>query len=175
LNREKKKRKKKRKPEPNSNGQRHTNGSVRDRQPNNPMQDNELKRLLLETCPVRPGQENRAWLHLREQLYGTPSPRSHWRWLYLPSWRGLVVAGVALALIPILGDFFVGGLQPVSFATADSQAPGIYATAFYSKSAQAQVVWLNGMEPATDRPTYLDPTTVVPRKASPAPRDPNSL
>jgi hypothetical protein len=139
------------------------------------MQDKELKKLLLETCPIRPGQESRAWAALREELYGAASRHSAWSWLYLPSWRGLVVAGVALALITILGDFFMVGFQPVSFATADSQAPGIYATAFYSKSAQAQVVWLNGLEPATDKPTYLDPTTVVPRKTSLPARDPNSL
>jgi hypothetical protein len=144
------------------------------------MQDSELRKLLLDTCPVRPGQEARAWSALREQLYGekssrVSSARVNWAWLYLPSWRGLVVAAVALALIPIMGNIFVTNLAPHSFATADSQAPGIYATAFYSKPAQAQVVWLNGMEPATDKPTYLDPTTVLPRKASQPARDPNSL
>jgi hypothetical protein len=84
---------------------------------------------------------------------------------------------VALVLIPIAGNFILGRLAPISLATADSQSPGIYATAFYSRSAQAQVVWLNGMDPATDKPTYLDPTTVVGgEKAAPRPvRDPNSL
>jgi hypothetical protein len=139
------------------------------------MQDQELKKLLLETCPIRPGQESRAWAALREELYGTATRQSAWGWLYLPSWRGLVVGCVALALIPLLGNMLFTGFAPISFATADSQAPGIYATAFYSKSAQAQVVWLNGMEPATDKPTYLDPTTVVPKKSAPPARDPNTL
>ena len=141
------------------------------------MEDRELKRLLLETCPVRPGQEARAWAALRHELYGGVGARAGWSWLFVPTWRGLLVAAFALALIPIMGDFLVGGFQPVSFATADSQAPGIYATAFYSKPAQAQVVWLNGMEPATDRPTYLEPTTVLIRKkaASQPASDPNSL
>ena len=141
------------------------------------MEDKELKKLLLETCPVRPGQEARAWAALRDQLYGGSAARPGWSWLFVPTWRGLAVAAFALALVPIMGDFFVGGFQPVSFATADSQAPGIYATAFYSKPAQAQVAWLNGMEPATDRPTYLEPTTVLTRKspASRPVRDPNSL
>jgi hypothetical protein len=87
----------------------------------------------------------------------------------------LAIAAVALALIPIV-DNFLGG-QPIALATADSQSPGIYATAFYSRSAQAQVVWLNGMEPATDKPTYLDPTTVVSGSAETPQRagDPNSL
>jgi len=139
------------------------------------MQDSELKKLLLETCPVRPGQEARAWKALRDQVFQA-RPRPMWSWLYYPTWRGLVVAAVALALIPITGDFFVGGFEPISFATADSQSPGIYATAFYSRPAQAQVVWLNGMEPATDRPTFLDPTTVLSRKTTTQPhRDPNSL
>jgi len=143
------------------------------------MHDRELKKLLLETCPVRPGQESRAWSALREQLYQAKPARSQsrslWSWLYYPPWRGLAVAGVALALAPIVYDSLFG--QPVALATADSQSPGIYATAFYSRSAQAQVVWLNGMEPATDKPTYLDPTTVVSRTtAAPRPSgDPNSL
>ena len=142
------------------------------------MEDRELKKLLLETCPVRPGQEARAWEALRGRLYPTKAERSAWSWLFVPTWRGFAVAAFALALIPIMGDFFVGGIEPVSFATADSQVPGVYATAFYSKPAQAQVVWLNGMEPATDKPTYLDPTTTIvhrkPESSQPA-RDPNSL
>ena|ERR1700691_2722038 len=139
------------------------------------MHDSELKKLLLETCPVRPGQESRAWSALRDRLYQAKPARSGWSWLYYPTWRGLAVAAVALVLIPIVGDFIVG--RPISLATADSQSPGIYATSFYSRSAQAQVVWLNGMDPATDKPTYLDPTTVVSR-ASEISRpvgDPNSL
>jgi hypothetical protein len=135
------------------------------------MHDRELKKLLLETCPIRPGQEGRAWSVLREQIYGGQQERSAWRWLYYPTWRGLAVAVVALALIPIAGDFVAGVLKPISLATADSQSPGIYATAFYSRPAQAQVVWLNGMDPATDKPTYLDPTTVIAGAAG----DPNSL
>jgi hypothetical protein len=141
------------------------------------MEDKELKKLLLETCPVRPGQEARAWEALRDQLYGSGARLRGWEWLFVPTWRGLAVAAVMVAMVPISGHYLLGGFEPISFATADSQAPGIYATAFYSKSAQAQVVWLNGMEPATDRPTYLEPTTVLHRTApasAPA-RDPNSL
>jgi anti-sigma-K factor RskA len=144
------------------------------------MHDSELKKLLLETCPVRPGQEGRAWSALRDRLYQAKPARSRFlsrlSWLYHPTWRGLVVAAVALALIPVTGNFFVGG-EPIGLATADSQSPGIYATAFYSRTAQAQVVWLNGMDPATDKPTYLDPTTVVTgtREAPHPTGDPNSL
>jgi hypothetical protein len=139
------------------------------------MHDRELKKLLLETCPVRPGQESRAWSALRERIYHPKQHRFGWSWLYYPAWRGLTLAVVALVLIPIVGDFLLG--PSVSLATANSQLPGIYATAFYSRSAQAQVVWLNGMDPATDKPTYLDPTTVINRKReTPRPaRDPNSL
>jgi len=132
------------------------------------MQDSELKKLLLETCPVRPGQESRAWAVLRDRLQHPKQAPSGWNWLYYPTWRGLSVAIVALALVPIMGNFLVGRWNPVALVTADSQSPGVYATAFYSRSAQAQVVWLNGMEPATDKPTYLDPTTVIKS-------DPNSL
>jgi hypothetical protein len=140
------------------------------------MQDSELKRLLLETCPIRPGQEERAWSAFRDKMFAAKAHRSMWSWLYYPTWRGLLVGTAALALVAILGDFLVG-IAPISFATADSQSPGIYATSFYSRPAQAQVVWLNGMEPATDQPTYLDPTTVPSRKKAPEQpaRDPNSL
>lgn len=142
------------------------------------MHDSELKKLLLETCPVRPGQESRAWSALGDRLFHAKQSRSRWSWLYYPTWRGLAVAVVALALIPIGGSFVVNGLEPISLATADSQSPGIYATAFFSRPAQAQVVWLNGMDPASDKPTYLDPTTVVSgaTKTAPQPKgDPNSL
>jgi hypothetical protein len=138
------------------------------------MQDSELKKLLLETCPVRPGQESRAWAELRQELF-VVKPGAAWSWLYYPTWRGLTVAAVVLALIPFLGNFLTG--QPISLATADSQSPGIYATVFYSRPAQAQVVWLNGLEPASDKPTYLDPTTdVAGGNESPTPAgDPNNL
>jgi hypothetical protein len=140
------------------------------------MQDSELKRLLLETCPVLPGQENRAWTVFRERLNRANPTPSRWAWLYLPSWRGLGVAVAVLALLAVAGDYIGLGLGPISLATADSQSPGIYATAFYSHSAQAQVVWLDGMEPATDKPTYLDPTTVIKSgDASKPTGDPNSL
>jgi hypothetical protein len=142
------------------------------------MHDRELKKLLLETCPVRPGQEGRAWSALRDRLYsGKPAQsRSLWSWLYQPAWHGLAVAVVALALIPIMGEF-VAGPAPIALATADSQSPGIYATAFYSSSAKAQVVWLSGMDAASDKPTYLDPTTVVsgPTETPQPADDPNSL
>ena len=132
------------------------------------MHASELKKLLVETCPVRPGQESRAWSALKDRLDHARQARSGWNWLYYPTWRGLAVAAVALALISITGAFVLGRLEPVSLATADSQSPGIYATAFYSRPAQAQVVWLTGMDPASDKPTYLDPTTVIAG-------DPNSL
>jgi hypothetical protein len=140
------------------------------------MQDSELKKLLLETCPVRPGQEDRAWAVLRERLAKKKVGTSSWNWLYFPTWRSMAVtaAVVALVLIPLL-EFFAGA-EAISVATANSQLPGIYATAFYSRPAQAQVVWLNGMEPASDKPTYLDPTTVISTKHAAQPAgDPNSL
>jgi hypothetical protein len=141
------------------------------------MQDNELKKLLLETCPVLPGQEARAWNALSDRL--AASKRSPWSWLYLPTWQGATAAVAILVLIPVVSDFFRSGNEH-GLATADSQSPGIYATAFYSRAAKAQVVWLNGMEPASDKPTYLDPTTVVGEAPHPVPAqqpvgDPNSL
>jgi len=140
------------------------------------MQDSELKKLLLETCPIRPGQESRAWTALRDRLQGANPADARLAWLYFPTWRGLGLALVVLALIPIMGDFMATSMKPISLATVDSQSPGIYATAFYSQTAQAQVVWLNGMDPATDKPTYLDPTTVVAGADASSPAgDPNSL
>ena len=141
------------------------------------MHDSELKKLLLETCPVRPGQEDRAWKALRERLYQPSAAQSRWAWLYVPTWRGASIALAAVCVLIFLGNSVVVNFQPISFASADSEAPGIYATSFYSHSAQAQVVWLNGLAPATDKPTYLDPTTTIPR-AQPHTKsagDPNSL
>jgi hypothetical protein len=141
------------------------------------MQDNELKKLLLETCPVRPGQEDRAWMSLRERLYATPA-RTGWKSLLQPTWRNGAIAGVAVGLIVGAVASFAVTSQARIFATADSQAPGIYATSFYSRPAQAQVVWLNGMEPASDKPTFLEKTGAIaePPAGAPAPAgDPNSL
>jgi anti-sigma-K factor RskA len=140
------------------------------------MHDYELKKLLEETHPVRPGQEERAWNALRARL-ASPPPRA---WLYVPAWRGAAVAFTVLAALAVLGSLVIS-LRPYApgLVSTDSQSPGIYATAFYSKSAHAQVVWLNGMEPATDRPTYLDPTSAIPArpasKTSPSGDDSNSL
>lgn len=124
------------------------------------MEDRDLRKLLLETCPVLPGQEQRAWGLLRSTLYGQSSARP---W-YL-GWRfaGGLAAGFMVACVTLLL------LNPShALATADSQSPGIYATAFYSPKAKAQVVWLNGMEPASDKPTYLDPTSTIVEKPDPA-------
>ena len=38
------------------------------------MHDSELRKLLLDTCPVRPGQEDRAWAALREELFLRQTP-----------------------------------------------------------------------------------------------------
>jgi hypothetical protein len=138
------------------------------------MQDSQLKTLLLETHPVRPGQEERAWAALKGRLSAPMRPG--WDWLYLPSWRATGVAAAAVLLLASVGSYVGLRPTPLSFLSADSQSPGIYATAFYSKSAGAQVVWLNGLDPATDKPTYLDPTTEVkPSKSAQPVGEPNSL
>jgi len=80
---------------------------------------------------------------------------------------------MAVSIMAFLGNSVISSYWPISFASANSEAPGIYATSFYSHSAKAQVVWLNGMEPVSDKPTtYLDPTT---RSTDKADADPNSL
>lgn len=66
------------------------------------------------------------------------------------------------------------GTPSAPLLSADSQSPGIFATAFYSQPARAQVVWLNGMDPATDGPTYMDPTTKI-NEASPSSARPDRL
>lgn len=139
------------------------------------MNDQELKNLLLETCPVLPGQEERAWASLRSRL-ASPTRKSMPAWLFLPFWRPVAYMAFGFAVAVMLFD--LGAIRPTrpALVFADSQAPGIYATSFYSHSAQAQVVWLNGMDPATDRPTYLDPTTPVHPSAEARPvRTPTSL
>jgi hypothetical protein len=140
------------------------------------MEDRDLKKLLLETCPVRPGQEARAWSALRDRLYAQPAP-SGIAWLFQPMWRRVVLTALAIGFVSGAGGMFLLN-QARALATAESQAPGVYATSFYSKSAKAQVVWLNGMEPASDRPTYLDTTGVIADKSeapTPPAGDPNSL
>ncbi len=139
------------------------------------MTDLELKDLLLSTCPVLPGQEQRAWSELKGKLSSrTPSYANPFAF----SWRPLAYS--ALALLAAAAIFDLGlSMRPYrpALSVADSQSPGIYATAFYSSKAQAQVVWLNGMEPASDKPTYLEATGAVrqPPSDSGVAGDPNSL
>jgi hypothetical protein len=136
------------------------------------MLDHELKKLLLDTCAVRPGQEPRAWSSLKLRLASPGARRFGFQLTPLRSF----FAGAVTCLVVIAGmNFFIAGAHK-SIATADSQAPGIFATSFYSDSAQAQVVWLNGLDPATDKPTYLDPTRPLPAPSQATPSgDPNSL
>jgi len=130
------------------------------------MNDQELKELLQEMHPVLPGQEPRAWTQLQERLAG---PAVAPAWL---AWRrlGVVSAGVA-ALVLIT---FYSSTPTAVAVSASSQSPGIFATAFYSKPAHAQVVWLNGMEPAKDGPTYMDRTGKLGENAS-QPSSPDEL
>ncbi len=120
------------------------------------MHDSEIKKLLLETCPVQPGQEDRAWIALRQRLYGQPAP-SRWAWFYAPTWHGALTGLALLCVIALSAELIASHSQPISFASARSEAPGIYATSFYSHAADAQVVWLNGLDPATDRPAPSTP------------------
>jgi hypothetical protein len=140
------------------------------------MTDSDLKNLLLESDSIRPGQEQRAWAALRDRLY--PAGAHSRAWLFLPTWRSLGYLCLGLFLATAVFGLN-SALHPARHALvfADSESPGIYATSFYSDSAQAQVVWLNGMEPASDQPTYLDPTTVIRSgaKAGHPPRSPNRL
>jgi hypothetical protein len=141
------------------------------------MEDRELRKLLLETCPVRPGQEDRAWATLRERLYAQPK-LAWWAALLQPTWRNGALAGVACGLIVGAVASFLYTSQERILATADSQAPGIYATSYYSNAAHAQVVWLNGMEPASDKPTFLEKTGQVRNpsdNSTGSTGDPNSL
>ena len=127
------------------------------------MNDPQLKTMLLETCPVKPGQEARAWSALQERMQKPAS-------FALP-WRALLGGAVAVSCAVALAVHFdQPSVAPVS---ASSQAPGIFATAFYSRGAHAQVVWLNGMDPATDGPTYMDPSSQIDESAPT--HSPNSL
>lgn len=135
------------------------------------MHDSELKKLLIETHPVRPGQEERAWAHLRERL-SSPEPAS--RFSFLMSWRTAVVT-CSVAVAAIMAFTFVSQRSyPTSFASVVSQSPGVYATTFYSHTAQAQVVWLNGLDTASDGLSYMDPTTVVSTTSVPESAPPDS-
>jgi hypothetical protein len=140
------------------------------------MHDSQLKKLLLETHPIRPGQEERAWARLKDRLSVAGQLRSISIFI---SWPSTVAVCLLIAFTIIAGDFMVMRPYPGSFASAASESPGIYATAFYSHTAQAQVVWLNGLGAASDKLTYLDPTMVITdttdSTSSPPVGDPNSL
>jgi hypothetical protein len=131
------------------------------------MNDHDLKNLLQDTCPVLPGQENRAWSLLNERLQ--KPARGSFSWL---TWRSALGYGAGLAALAIVAAYLATpGIEPVS---ASSQAPGVFATAFYSQRAHAQVVWLNGVGPATDGPTYMDRTGQLDESKAAA-KSPDSL
>ncbi len=111
------------------------------------MNDHELSNILQETCPVLPGQEARAWRRFQERLARPARPA----WL---RWQPLLASGLSFAvLVLVVVHETTPAVPPLS---ASSQSPGIFATAFYSQPAHAQVVWLNGLDPASDGPTYMD-------------------
>jgi len=95
------------------------------------MHDSELKKLLLETCPVRPGQEARAWNALRDRLYKTHHANNlQFSWRSILSWQKVTIGGLAaVGILVFAGTNLV--TRPLSFASADSEAPGIFATSFY--------------------------------------------
>ena len=130
------------------------------------MKDSELKNLLSETCPVRPGQEDRAWAALRARLYDQPvTSIPFWRRLF--DWRVVSVSLLVAACLMVVGYNVIDGSRSVAsldlaLNTAKGEVPGVLATCYYSAPARAQVVWLNGLDPLGDaQPTYLDPTTVI--------------
>jgi hypothetical protein len=129
------------------------------------MNDTELKSALTETWPIRPGQESRAWGSLQARLQGDDRHSS-----LLVTWPRLLALGSLAGCLMLIA--FEAGSPEVTPLSAASQSPGIFATAFYSQPAKAQVVWLNGMDPATDGPTYMDPTTKVDVDSAPAPSSP---
>jgi hypothetical protein len=131
------------------------------------MNDKELKDMLTETWPIRPGQEGRAWSSLQASLGGKTKAES-----VIFSWPRLACGGLAMVGLSLVR--FRLGTPSAPLLSADSQSPGIFATAFYSQPARAQVVWLNGMDPATDGPTYMDPTTKI-NEASPSSARPDRL
>jgi hypothetical protein len=111
------------------------------------MNDHELSHLLQETCPVLPGQEARAWKQLQERRARPARPL----WL---RWQPLLASGAGFAVLLVIAVHVATPvIEPVSAA---SQSPGVFATAFYSQPAHAQVVWLNGLDPASDGPTSMD-------------------
>jgi hypothetical protein len=78
-------------------------------------------------------------------------------------WQPLLASGAALAVLLVVAvRWSAPAVEPVS---ASSQSPGIFATAFYSQPAHAQVVWLNGMDPASDGPSYMDRSGQVDERA----------
>jgi len=133
------------------------------------MKDSELRKLLIETCPVRPGQEDRAWSVLRERLFDQPVVVSPPFWKRLFDWPVLTASMAVAACLLFIGYNVIESSRPGQPApldealnTAKGDAPGVYATCYYSAPAHAQVVWLKGLDPIGDQqPTYLDPTTVI--------------
>ncbi len=83
------------------------------------MHDSELKNLLLETHPVRPGQEERAWTQLKDRLSFAGQLRSVSIFI---SWPSTVTACLLVLFTIMAGSFMATRPYPASFASAASQS-----------------------------------------------------
>lgn len=115
------------------------------------MNDAELKRVLSESGQPEPHRQAEAWQALRQQMF----PPSHhmetrqehpaWGW-----WIGSsALAGIALAMA-VAWFHQAPVVQSSGIEVAQGNEPGVVATSFYSQKAQANVVWLSGLQYASD-------------------------
>lgn len=87
-----------------------------------------------------------AWKNLQDNLWGpvsesTPATQSFWQ-----SWTLTFGAVAAIAVAVGMASFLPSGSQ----LYATTHQPNLYTSTFYSQQAEADVVWISGLESSAD-------------------------
>jgi hypothetical protein len=95
-------------------------------------------------------RQQAGWIGVRERLFSGAPAHGQMPDSFL-GWKRLITAAAVVFLVVWLA------MPPVTFGEPDvqvasyqgTQEAGIYATAFYSKEAGADVVWISGLSVST--------------------------
>lgn len=120
------------------------------------MEKQDIKNLLgsvqEEALATAASRQMRAWSRLQDALWGEVSystSSAHGSWTSLLLTYGAVAAiAVAVGLAAFLPTINSSGQQ-----YAHAHQPDIYASTFYSAQAQADVVWITGLQSADETET----------------------
>lgn len=108
-----------------------------------------------EALTIAAGRQMRAWNRLQRALYETPEaepePSTWFNGASLTTFGAVAAIVVALAVAQLLPATYS------NLSYAEAQQPDLYTSTFYSSQAQADVVWITGMDAADSAETSDTP------------------